>query len=151
MDKQVLKEYIDARELIKETKADIRRLEKKQNTIIQTNVSGSNPDFPYEPKHFKIQGTTITYREDRLLRIEKKLLEERRANAEKLKQEVEAWMNTIPMRMQRIIRYKFFEELTWQQVQEKTTVDCLDMTVMRVIISDLTVRTHGQRMKQRKI
>lgn len=119
MDKQILKEYIDACELIKETKADIRRLEKKKNTIIQTNVSGSNPKFPYEPKHFKIQGTTITYREDRQLRIEKKLLEERRANAEKLKLEVEAWMNNIPMRMQRIIRYKFFEELTWQQVAQK--------------------------------
>lgn len=119
MDKHLLMEYIDACELIKETEADIRRLERKKKTIIQTNVSGSNPKFPYEPKHFKIQGTTITYREDRRLRMEKEILEERKANAEKLKQEVEAWMNTIPMRMQRIIRYKFFEELTWQQVAQK--------------------------------
>lgn len=37
------------------------------------------------------------------------ILEGRKANAEKLKTKVEAWMNTIPMRMQRIIRLKHFE------------------------------------------
>lgn len=119
MDKQILKDYIDARELIKETEADIRRLEKKKNTIIQTNVSGSNPDFPYEPKHFKIQGTTITYREDSQLRFEKKILEERKSNADRLKLEVESWMNKIPNRMQRIIRYRIFEELSWEQTARK--------------------------------
>lgn len=118
-DKQILYDYIDACELIKETEADIKRLQKKKKTIVQTNVSGSNPDFPYNPQHFKIQGTTFTYREDGQLRMEEKLLEERKANAEKLKLEVEAWMNTIPNRMQRIIRYKIFDGMTWEQVAKK--------------------------------
>ena len=51
--------------------------------------------------------------------MEEKLLEERKANAEKLKLEVEAWMNTIPNRMQRIIRYKIFDGMTWEQVAKK--------------------------------
>lgn len=61
MEKKVLEQYIDACELIKETEKDIRRLKKKRQTIVQTNVSGSNPDFPYNPQHFKIAGTAFTY------------------------------------------------------------------------------------------
>ena len=41
MEKKVLEQYIDACELIKETEKDIRRLKKKRQTIVQTNVSGS--------------------------------------------------------------------------------------------------------------
>ncbi|MDQ9789213.1 hypothetical protein RFZ51_14005, partial [Acinetobacter baumannii] len=83
------------------------------------NVSGSNPEFPYNPQHFKIQGTTFTFREDSQLRMEEELLEKRKEDAEKIKTRVEEWMNTIPVRMQRIIRYKIFEGLTWQQVAKK--------------------------------
>lgn len=119
MEKKVLEQYIDACELIKETEKDIRRLKKKRQTIVQTNVSGSNPDFPYNPQHFKIAGTTFTYEEDSRLRYEEKLLEERRENAQRLKVEVEQWMNHIPQRMQRIIKYKVFEGMSWSQVASR--------------------------------
>ena len=58
MDKHILDQYIDACALNEEVEEDIRKLKKKKKTIVQTNVSGSNPDFPYNPQHFKIQGTT---------------------------------------------------------------------------------------------
>ena len=119
MDKHILDQYIDACALIEEKKKDIQELKKKKKTIVQTNVSGSNPDFPYNPQHFKIQGTTFTFREDSQLRMEEKLLDQRKADAEKIKIQTEEWMNTIPQRMQRIIRYKVFENLTWQQVAKK--------------------------------
>lgn len=119
MDKHILDQYIDACALIEETEKDIQELKKKKKTIVQTNVSGSNPEFPYNPQHFKIQGTTFTLREDSQLRMEEKLLDQRKADAEKIKIQVEQWMNTIPQRMQRIIRYKVFENLTWQQVAKK--------------------------------
>lgn len=119
MDKSILYDYIDACELIKETEEDIRKLKRKRKTIIQTNVSGSNPDFPYNPQHFKIQGTTFTYSDDFQLRMEEKLLDERKDNAEKIKLQVESWMNTIPNRMQRIIKYKIFEKESWEQVARR--------------------------------
>lgn len=119
MDKAILEDYIDACEQIRETEKEISTLKKKRKTIIQTNVSGSNPNFPYEKKHFKIQGTTITVREDSRLRQQEKVLEERKENAERLKQQVEEWLNTIPNRMQRIIRYKIFEGSTWEQAAAK--------------------------------
>lgn len=119
MDKRILYDYIDACELIKETEEEIRKLRKKKKTIARTSVSGSNPEFPYNPQHFEIEGTAFTYKDDSDLREEEKILEERKKNAEKIKLEVERWMNTIPNRMQRIIKYKIFDELTWQQVAQK--------------------------------
>lgn len=119
MEKKVLEQYIDACELIKETEKDIRRLKKKRQTIVQTNVSGSNPDFPYNPQHFKIAGTAFTYEEDAHLRHEEKILEERREQAQRLKVDVERWMTHIPQRMQRIIKYRVFEEMSWSQVASK--------------------------------
>ncbi len=119
MDKHILDQYIDACELIKETEKDIQKLRQKKTTVIQTNVSGSNPDFPYNPQHFKIQGTTFTFREDSQLRMEEKLLEQRKEAASGIKTQVEEWMNTIPVRMQRIIRYKIFKGLTWEQVAQR--------------------------------
>lgn len=119
MDKKILNNYIDACALVKETEKDIRRLKKKRKTVIQTNVKGSNPSFPYQEQHFKVQGTTFTYQDDGNLRLEEKLLEQRKENAERIKKQVEEWMLTIPIRMQRIIRYKIFEEMTWEQTAAK--------------------------------
>lgn len=119
MEKKILEQYIDACELIKETEKDIRRLKKKRQTIVQTSVSGSNPEFPYNPQHFKIAGMAFTYEEDARLRHEEKIMEERRENAQRLKVEVEQWMNHIPQRMQRIIKYRVFEEMSWSQVASK--------------------------------
>ena len=116
MDKTILQEYIDACELIRETEEDIRRLRRKKQTVIQTNVKGSNPEFPYQEQHFRVQGTALTYGEDRQLRTEEKLLVERKARAEEVKRQVEEWMLTIPMRMQRIIRLKIFQGLSWEEV-----------------------------------
>ena len=59
MDKRILEEYIDACEVIRETEAEIRKLEDKKSITANETVSGSNPEFPYNPQHFKVQGTNI--------------------------------------------------------------------------------------------
>ena len=99
--------YVDACEMIRETEQDIKRLQRKRQTIVTGSVKGSMNDFPYAETHFKIEGTSFTYTDDAQLRIEEKLLEERKAQSEEIKLQVEQWMNGIPVRMQRIIRYKF--------------------------------------------
>lgn len=131
MDKHILDQYIDACALIKKTEKDIQKLRQKKRTVIQTNVSGSNPEHPYNPQHFKIQGTTFTFREDSQLRMEEKLLEERKEDAEKIKTRVEEWMNTIPQRMQRIIEYKIFEKQTWKQVAKEMGRDATEESVRK--------------------
>lgn len=107
---------MDACALVTETETDIRRLHKKRKTIIQTNVKGSNPEFPYNEQHFKIQGTPFSYVDDGQLRMEENLLIERKANAEKIKLDVERWMIKASTRMQRIIRLKVFQRKNWEEV-----------------------------------
>ena len=131
MDKHILDQYIDACALIKKTEKDIQKLRQKKRTVIQTNVSGSNPEHPYNPQHFKIQGTTFTFREDSQLRMEEKLLEERKEDAEKIKTRVEEWMNTIPQRMQRIIECKIFEKQTWKQVAKEMGRDATEESIRK--------------------
>ena len=81
MDKKLLSDYIDACELIRETEQQIRRLRAKQSETTQDSVRGSNPEFPYNAQHFKIEGTTFSMRDDARLLEKKKLLAARREAA----------------------------------------------------------------------
>lgn len=119
MDKRILEEYIDACEVIKETEAEIHKLEERKSITANETVSGSNPEFPYNPQHFKVQGTTYSYEDDRKIRAKKEILKKKKEKAEELKLQVEVWMISIPFRIQRIIKYKIFEEMTWQQVADR--------------------------------
>ena len=120
MDKRILEQYIDACELIKETEADIRRVKKQRKTIIQDSVKGSMHDFPYAAQNFRIQGMTYSaVRDPGALAAYERLLEERKARAQEIKVQVEAWLNTVPQRMQRIIKYKIFEGNTWAETASR--------------------------------
>ena len=119
MDKRILEQYMDAEEIIKETERDIEHLRKRRKTIISGSVKGSMHDFPYAETHFKLEGTSFTYEEDERLREEERLLEERKDNAKQIKLQVQQWMNSLSTRMQRIIRYKFFEGMSWEQVADQ--------------------------------
>lgn len=118
MDKRILNDYIDACAVIRETEAEIRKLEKKRK-LVQDKVTGSNPEWPYEPRSFSLGGTVETVADANRLNFEKHILEMQKEDAEKIKKQVEEWMLTVPIRMQRIIRYKIFEEKTWDQVAVK--------------------------------
>lgn len=115
MEKKILEDYIDACEFIKETEAEIKKLEKKKK-FVQDKVRGSNPDWPYEERSFNLGGTVETVTDASALAREKRILEEQREVASDLKLGVEEWMKEIPFRMQRIIRYKFFNRLSWEEV-----------------------------------
>ena len=120
MDKDILKQYIDACEAVKETEEQIRQLRKNRKTVVVDAVKGSMHDFPFAEKSFKVTGIAHSVLENPgQLDREELILEERKAAAAQIKSQVEAWLNTIPVRMQRIIRYRDFEELTWRQVAMK--------------------------------
>ena len=120
MDKQILYQYIDACELVKETEEDIRKIKQTRKRIEQDIVKGSSHDFPYTPVNFHVEGLSYSAVSDpRGLEVQEQILEERKAAAQAIKLQVEAWMLTIPQRMQRIIRYKIFEEMTWAEVAVK--------------------------------
>lgn len=99
---------------------DILRLKKNRKKIVQDWVSGSAHEFPYTAKSFHIEGLSypVVKDPDELDRREA-ILQERLQKAEGIKRQVEAWMLTIPQRMQRIIRYRVFEEMTWAEVAQR--------------------------------
>lgn len=130
MDKKILEQYIDACDLIEETKAEIRKLNKQRKRIEQDVVKGSSPDFPYTAQSFHVEGISYSViRDPRSVEEMEKILEQRIEEASKIKVQVESWMNTIPQRMQRIIRMKIFERKTWTQVAirmgRKATADSI--------------------------
>lgn len=114
MDKRILKDYIDACAVIRETEAEIRKLEKKRKHV-EDKVTGSNPEWPYEPRSFSMRGTVETVADANRLNFEKHILETQKKDAEAMKEQVEEWMKNIPFRMQRIIRMlgeEFIQGLT---------------------------------------
>ncbi len=121
VDKKILMDYIDACELVKETEYDISRMKKIE--MVHGRVKGSDPEFPYQKKSFHVSGMTETYIDPENVKKEKNFLIERKQRAAKLKSDIEKWMNTIPSRMQRVIRMKYFEKKTWEQVADKMDKD----------------------------
>lgn len=115
MDKQILKDYIDACKFIEETEEEIKRLKKKRK-VVQDKVNGSNPEWPYESRSFNIGGTIETVEDAGRIQREECILQKQKETAEDLKLQVEEWMQEIPFRMQRIIKYKFFNQLSWEEV-----------------------------------
>lgn len=116
MNKELLKQYTDACELVRETEYELQKLESKRKKLAQTSVKGSSPDYPYVEKHYHISGTVFTYADSKAIEAEQKLLEERKKAAELIKIKVNEYINQMPPRMQRIIRMRYFENLTWDQV-----------------------------------
>lgn len=136
MDRKILEQYIDACALVDEAKKELGRLKRQRKRIEQDIVKGSSPEFPYIAKSFHVEGIAYSVlRDPRSVEEQEKILQQRIDNATRIKLEVEAWMLTISPRMQRIIRYKIFDELTWAQVAvrmgRKATADSIKMEFRR--------------------
>ena len=115
IDKSILGDYLDSCELIKDLERDIRKLQQRSNAASDI-VSGSNPEWPYEARHFHVDG--VSDNEERI-RAETAKLEAARREAARRRDIVETWMLSIPSRMQRIIRYRFFEGFPWEKVADR--------------------------------
>lgn len=86
-------ELMQYRDLIFEIRKLENRIRKNERKIERDSVSGSNPDFPYEPMIFKIEGYgTYSERNKRLRAI----LEQRKNQAEELKIRIEEFIAQIP-------------------------------------------------------
>ena len=116
MDKSILYQYIDACELIKDTEREIERIRKRRQEVVTDKVKGSSYDFPFGQVSYVIRGIPYDTQDQTELNRQEHILKERKAAAEVIKLQVEEWLSTVPPRMQRIIRYKVFEGMTWAQV-----------------------------------
>lgn len=124
MDKQILKDYVDACELVKETEEDIRKLKAKRGHTVQDSVRGSMQDFPYAPQSFHIEGTEYTYEDDRQLQEEERLLLQRKEHAEQIRLQAQQYINFAPVRIQRIIRMRIMKKMSWNEIAGKMGGNC---------------------------
>lgn len=115
--KTAIFEYIDACALVRETEEEIQALEKRMS-VAHDRVAGSMPEFPYAATHFNVSGIAGDFRDMEKIEEEKRKLEELKESAEKKKLEAEAEMNLAPLRMRRVIRYRVFQGMSWEQVAE---------------------------------
>ena len=117
MQKTVLSEYEDACRLVEETERDLDKLRNQLKDTATDIVKGSNPNFPYETHTFHIEG--VSYGEymkpDEVKRLEF-ILTQRMNIAKERRLVVEYWMNTVPPRIARIVRLKYFKKLGWTEV-----------------------------------
>lgn len=135
MDKKILQDYVDACELIKETEREIDKLRSKRE--LQDSVKGSMSDFPYVPVNIHISGVESSIEDEVALHEQIGLLLERKEATHKIKLQVDRWMAGIPARMQRIVKYRYFERMPWEQVAikmgGKVTGDSIKMEFRRFL------------------
>lgn len=116
MDKSILYQYIDACELVKDTEREIEQIRRRRREIVTDKVKMSDYDFPFGQISYTIRGIPYDAQDQKALERQEQILEERKAVAEVIKLQVEEWLSIVPPRMQRIIKYKIFEGMTWGEV-----------------------------------
>jgi DNA-directed RNA polymerase specialized sigma24 family protein len=135
-----LNDYIDAKELYDETVKEIARLQRRKGTVLQDSVKGSMQEFPYAAKNFHIAGIVYSPEDDSRLRQDEDILAERARTTGETRRKVEMYINRIPARMQRIIKYRLFEGESWEDVATKlgrnATGDSVRMEYKRFIEYD---------------
>lgn len=131
---ELLKEYKDACELIRETEAELERLSRQQD-VVHDIVTGSRKDFPYTKRHIHIEG--MDNRQRSRIKKEERLLYERKKKAMEIKQSAETMLNNMPARIQRIAKMKYFDNLSWEEIAVRmgrnATADSLRMEWQRYI------------------
>ena len=118
IDKNVLQEYNDLCAQVLETEAQLKKMIAAENEVLHDSVKGSNPEYPYEPITFHISGIARLVSSNDVKEM-RGILTERRNAVKRKRMEVEAWVNTIPVRMQRIVRMKYIDNMTWQEVADR--------------------------------
>jgi hypothetical protein len=135
-DREKLREYRDAVELIKETEARIERLRRRSRSEATDKVMASNPEWPYQPISITIEGAEADlYGVEKEIALQEELLETRRKALVSLTTGVEAMISRAPLTVARIINYKYLDGLTWEQTAARmgggNTADGVRMIVKR--------------------
>lgn len=111
--KKLLTQYTDLQAEIKDLEKRIKKLENFK--VEHDKVTGSNSEFPYQPRSFTIEGYNIQDI-DRLNKV-KSLLVDRKEKCEDIKIEIEKFISSIPnSRTRRVFQYRYIDNLSWQAI-----------------------------------
>ena len=131
MTRELLKQYPSILQELQEIDKKIRKTQDEINKLsaegtVVDSVSGGSGGT----QHFRIEG--MPSKSIQLKRAHLNSLQMRKSYMELQKQEVEIFLNELDdYRMRRIIRYRFFEGLHWQEVADKMGGNCTENSVKK--------------------
>lgn len=115
IDKNILIQYCDIREEVKDLEDRIDKLEQQKNKILTDSVKGSSTEFPYVEYNCIING--VTNKKSTRVVIYKKLLKDKHQELLDLQTEVEEYIQNLNnSRIRRIMRYRYIDNYSWTKI-----------------------------------
>lgn len=120
MIKELLEQADSVIEEIKDIETRLKNIEKREKTIIVDSVTGSEKEFPYIKRNFRVNGIDNKVFGSKTKRQYKKMLKSKKNKYEKMIKQIEYELNYIEnSEIRRIIRYRYYDKLSWIQIQIK--------------------------------
>lgn len=111
MNPKILRQYRDLVKEIEELKNRISEAQKLSSQVVKDSVSGSNPHFPYEKNIFTIEGIEQTNSR------QQKILQKRIERCERLKLEIEEFIDTIEdSKTRRVFWLRYIRGCSWEKI-----------------------------------
>lgn len=118
MIKELLEQADSVIEEIKDIENRLKNIEKREKTIIGDSVTGSEKEFPYIKRNFRVNGIDNKVFGSKTKRQYKKMLKSKKNKYEKMIKQIEYELNYIEnSEIRRIIRYRYYDKLSWIQIQ----------------------------------
>lgn len=118
MIKELLEQADSVIEEIKDIENRLKNIEKREKTIIGDSVTGSEKEFPYIKRNFRVNGIDNKVFGSKTKRQYKKMLKSKKNKYEKMIKQIEYELNYIEdSEIRRIIRYRYYDKYSWIKIQ----------------------------------
>lgn len=97
----------------------MQSLNRKQSVVTSDKVKGSMNEHPYTQQSFNIEGLAYDEKRNERLTKERDILSKRREKANSVRLQALEVINQAPIRIQRIIRFRYEKKLTWEEVADR--------------------------------
>lgn len=116
MTKEILDEIENINKELQSLKKRLKRIEDKENTVVQDSVQGSSKNWPYIKHSMQIEGVEVP-KNRHLKRKYRKMIRNKTYKLEKLKIQLEYELNYVKdAEIKDIIRYRYNDNKTWVQI-----------------------------------
>lgn len=134
MTKELLEQADSLIEEIKDIERRLKNIEKREKTILGDSVTGSEEEYPYIKRNFRVNGISNELFNSNAKRQYKKMLKSKKYKYVKLIKQIEYELNYVNnSEIRRIIRYRYYDNLSWIQIQIKMKYKSEDTARKKII------------------
>ena len=118
MTKELLEQADSLIEEIKDIERRLKNIEQKEKTILGDSVTGSEHEYPYIKRNFRVNGVANKLFSSKNKRQYNKMLKSKRYKYEKMIKQIEYELNYIDdSEIRRIIRFRYYDKFSWIKIQ----------------------------------